>query len=144
MRRIIKPEVLLVMLLILFCFCSENNHLGGDCEYRNIPGKAVIFSITDAPDISFNCPNEPKVIKFNFRPDNLEDIDNYLFPNWTDSNKLITIHNGMNPSNYWVIRNRIDIDDEFICFRNEILKGTCTPVIFDFPDLDLFPEKNCE
>ena len=144
MRRIIKSGALLATLLVLFCFCSENNQLGGECEYKSIPGKAVIFSITDAHDTSFNCPNEPKAIKFHFTPDNLEDIDNYLYPNWKDSNKLITIHSGMNPSNNWVIRNGIDINDKFTCFRKEILKGTCTPVIFDFPDLDLYPEKYCE
>ena len=135
----------IIVFVVFGCENDDNDNIkGGECDYKVISGKAVIISISNAPSTSNNCPNDPQEIKFNFTPDNSENINNYLFPNWKDTCNFITIHAGKNPSKNWAERNNIHINDELKCYRNEIIQGTCTLVVFKFPDLDLDPEDYCE
>jgi hypothetical protein len=44
----------------------------------------------------------------------------------------------------WINKNNIKVGNEYKCNRCEQTKGTCTPVVFEFPDIDLFPSTGCK
>ncbi|MCD4760634.1 hypothetical protein K8R42_01930, partial [bacterium] len=58
------------------------------CTYNNILGTAEIISIESAPAEEYNCSEEPKKIVFEFTPNDLEDRENYRFPNVSDTANL--------------------------------------------------------
>ncbi|MFO7939642.1 MAG: hypothetical protein R6U66_07830 [Bacteroidales bacterium] len=145
MKTLMKALMFGSFILFAAASCEEEEKPAkNNCIYKKIPGKAIIISITDAPANANNCPNNPMLIEFNFIPDNKDATSTYLFPNWEDNSNFITIHDGKNPSTTWIDRNEIKLDTELTCYRNEITEGTCTPVTFEFPDLDTSPENYCE
>jgi len=117
---------------------------GGACEYSKYEGYAVIKSIKPAPASDYNCPDNPQKIIFDFTPLNISDRKNYRFTNRPDSGVELKINDGANPSLAWVKKNGITTGKKFKCFRTELKKGTCTPVVFTFPELNLFPENGCK
>ena len=138
--------LILVILSVIQVSCKkndDNDKVGGGCEYIKYEGIAKIKSIYTVPSDEYNCPNEPKKIKFEFTPNNISDRDQYKYTNYNDSANYMRINAGMNPSQLWIDNNKIEIGKEYKCFRTEIKKGTCTPVVFEFPDLDLFPSNGC-
>ncbi|MCK5169597.1 MAG: hypothetical protein KAQ75_06940 [Bacteroidales bacterium] len=136
---------LILVLSMIQISCEKNDDIDGNiCEYIKYEGIAKIKLISIAPSDEYNCPNEPKKIKFEFTPDNISDRDQYNYTNYNDSANYMRINAGMNPSQLWIDNNKIEIGKEYKCFRTEIKKGTCTPVIFEFPDLDLFPSNGCD
>lgn len=117
---------------------------GGGCDYVKFEGYARIKSITPAPAGDYNCPDKPMLIVFEFIPANISDRQKYRFKDFSDTTAKLKINDGANPSLAWVKKNKIETGKKFRCFRTEIVKGTCTPVIFTFPDLNLFPETGCK
>jgi len=133
-------------LLLINTSCIEKKRAvinGGSCSYVKFEGHAVIKSITPAPASDYNCPEEPQKIIFEFIPSNVSDRQKYKFTNFSDSAVSMKINDGANPSMTWVKNNKIEKGKKFRCFRTELVKGTCTPVIFTFTDLDLFPVDGC-
>jgi len=127
--------------------CSSKNMekpSGGGCTYNKFEGYAVIKSISKAPADEYNCPNQPKKILFEFTPVNLSDRQKYKITNSSDSSRSLQINDGANPSLDWIKKNNIKVGKKYKCFRTEIVSGTCTPVIFTFTDLNLFPENGCK
>jgi hypothetical protein len=141
----------IILLIILICFitsCGTNIHknshqeirTGGPCKYMKYPGVARIIKIEQAPMNERNSTNHPKRIKFVFTPDDPSAPEKYSFTEWSDSCQYLKINAGSNPSVNWIKKNDIKPGNIYKCTRCEEIKGTCTPVIFEFPDLDLFPE----
>ncbi|MDY6912445.1 MAG: META domain-containing protein, partial [Chloroflexota bacterium] len=73
---------------------------------------------------------------FDFVPDEPGDVDRYRFPDWSDKGQYLTVGAGMNPPRAWVEDQGIVEGSTQRCMRLEITKGTCTPVIFSFPEID--------
>ena len=108
---------------------NEDTVVGGRCHYVAIAGTAVITSVADDE-------TRPGVrIIFNFNPDDPSVRSRYRLPTWVDQSNSLTIHGGMNPSRQWACRHKIAQGRTFRCNRREIVVGSCTPVIFEFPDL---------
>jgi hypothetical protein len=126
--------VVLIMVALMFGACSDI--VGGPCEYVDIPGIARVVSANEADPADFNCKNAVEVI-FDFIPDDPAAIDDYLFPTSKDTGKRLTVGSGMNPPKTWVLEQGLTEGSEHSCIRREITKGTCTPVIFHFPDIDM-------
>lgn len=122
---------------------DKNNPEGGLCEYSSYEGYAVIKAIKAAPASEYNCPNNARQVVFEFTPDNISDRQKYRFTNVSDSPLTMKINDGANPSLTWIKNNKITVGAKFKCIRTEITKGTCTPVVFKFPELNLFPETGC-
>lgn len=114
------------------------------CEYVRYEGYAIIKSVKPAGASEYNCPDNPQKIVFDFTPLNISDRKSYIFTNRSDSGAELKINEGINPSLAWVKMNGITAGKKFRCFRTELKKGTCTPVIFTFPELNLFPENGCK
>lgn len=139
-------KLLLILFFPLFfnSSCEKGAVVGGECTYIEYRGYAKIKSIINAPVDESNCPNNPRKIKFEFTPDDILDTALYLFNNYSDSINYIRINSGMNPSQTWIDENGIQVGNQYVCYRNEIIKGTCPPVIFSFQDLNLHPKNGCK
>lgn len=131
-----------VIIITVIISCNKYHQAGQNCQYKKIAGKAKIISISSAPTDEINCPLNPKKVIFSFTPDDTSARNNYLFKSWSDTSTLM-INAGTNPSQYFLDSLNISIGSEFICNRQEISQGTCTPVIFEFTTINLFPENGC-
>lgn len=142
--KFIKTYLIPALILpLIFISCSSESKSGGDCTYTSYEGYAVIKSITPAPASEYNCPDKPQKIIFEFTPLDLSVRQKYRFTNFSDTAVSMRINDGANPSIAWVKKNKIEPGKKFRCFRTELTDGTCTPVVFKFPELDLFPETGC-
>ena len=126
--------VILVIVVLMFSACSDI--VGGPCEYVDIPGTARVVLVKEAAQADSNCKDAVEVI-FDFVPDDPAAIDDYLFPNWEDTDQRLTVGGGMNPPKTWVLEQGLTEGSEHRCLRSEITKGTCTPVIFRFPEINM-------
>lgn len=140
MSAIILTTLLFCMMGPFLLMCSHGDDLSGTlstgpCEYRQTQGHAVITAVRSAASGTYNCKRAVQII-FDFIPDDPLAQKNYRFPQQSDSNRLFTVGAGMNPPDGWAQRVGLVQGSTHRCIRQEITKGTCTPVIFSFPDLD--------
>jgi hypothetical protein len=102
--------------------------IGDTCSYRQFKGSARILAV--------RWLNKNKAeITFSFSLFDAAQAADYRFPHMGDKGrkKLITIE----PNKYDTIRSQLQAGDVISCTRNEIITGTCTPVVFTFTDLEL-------
>ncbi|MCK4221480.1 MAG: hypothetical protein KAX25_01325 [Dehalococcoidia bacterium] len=134
--------VLLVALALLVSIaagavaCEEATPpVGGPCEYGHIPGVATVVSV-EADDSEDALCQDAVVVTFDFVPDDASAVDDYRFPGWLDTGQHLTVGAGANPPRAWVVEQGLTERSEHRCVRSEITSGTCTPVLFSFPDID--------
>ncbi len=147
MKNLMISAAFVIALTVICISCGKNSISdaeGGACEYSKIEGFAKIISIKPAPADAYNCPDNPRQIIFQFTPANSSDREKYRFKNFSDSSIELKINDGVNPPLSWIKKNKIEAGKKYICIRTELLKGTCTPVIFRFPELNLFPDGGCK
>jgi len=133
-----KNLIILFVCLFLcpFSFAEDISNIdGGSCSYVDTYGKAEIISIKQAGPESYNCKNAVEVL-FNFTPDDPNAIKHYKMYNWPDTNRKLTVSAGINPSREMVEKKGIKVGKIYRCIRQDIVQGTCTPVIFRVPDID--------
>jgi hypothetical protein len=118
--------------------CTPGNHqtVGGPCTYNKIPGVITIMALEPAPGDENNCKDAVKVI-FSFAPADPTAAKKYASPNWSDENRVFRVGGGANPNKDWVKRKGMTVGATFEASRNEILSGTCTPVVFEFTSVDV-------
>ena len=135
--------LLVAVVVSALCGCAGSavsNHpvVGGPCAYKDIPGWARIVSIQTAPPKAHNCPNDPVEVRFDFIP-----ADPSLEAKQAEDLTL-TVGGGMNPARSYVAAKGIVKGKTYRCVRREITKGTCTPVLYTFPKIDLSDfDKSC-
>ncbi len=149
MKKFNVFTLIIAVLIMMNTSCNSNitrkgETEGGACEYSKFEGYAVIKSIKPAPASEYNCPDNPQKIVCDFTPLNISDRKSYRYTNRSDSGVELKINDGANPPLSWVKKNGITAGKKFKCFRTELKKGTCTPVIFIFTELNLFPETGCK
>jgi len=131
---------LLISMIFIFSGCADSdnndNYDGGPCEYVEISGTATVISIVDANDDAYNCDNEPVEVLFDFVPDDPDATNDYLFPDISDSGQYLTIGSGQNPPRNYMNDKGIIVGSSHNCVRKEILNGACTPVLFQFQEID--------
>lgn len=127
--------ILIVLAVIIVTFGCLDPLIDGRCKYVDIPGTVVVISVTDADASANNCPNDPVEVRFNFTPDDPAARDLYIYGDVTDTNRRLTVFDGKNPPRHWVVDQGLTEGSTHRCIRHEAIEGTCTPVIFDFPDL---------
>ena len=122
---------------------SGIRRVGGACEYRRIHGRATITDVRVADPDANNCGDAVEVI-FTFYPDEPSAPKHYRFADQPDTGRHLHVGAGMNPPRDWARRRGLVKGAVHRCVRSEIVKGTCTPVTFTFPDLDMKGwEKTC-
>jgi hypothetical protein len=118
--------------------------VGGPCEYSEIPGTAVITDVRKPPADAYNCPNGAVEVVFSFTPKNPKKRKTYRFKNWKDQGQTLTVGGGMNPPATWVKARGLVKGSKHDCVRAEIIRGSCTAVVFTFPKVDMTGwEKDC-
>ncbi|MDF1544558.1 MAG: hypothetical protein P1R58_05590 [bacterium] len=109
--------------------------LGGPCDYRDFPGTARVISISTAPSGSGSCV-DGVMVEFDFVPDDPSAPLFYYYPGWPDNGQFLTVGDGKHPNADWALLQGLTVDSVHPCLRREIIQGTCTPVLFEFLDVD--------
>ena len=110
--------------------CGDIPPWGGPCEYADTPGTATIVSVEDADPDDLNCSNDPVVVVFDFEP------DDPASPDLAATGVQLTISEGVNPPREWVDSEGLTVGSQHPCTRRDIITGTCTPLLFEFPEVD--------
>jgi hypothetical protein len=102
--------------------------MGGPCEYKKYEGVAKIISINQR-----SYPNSDLYeVKFLFYP--AQEIKE-PFAQMEGRELLLLTRRGSYPGATFLEENGIEVGRVFDCILNVIVKGTCTPVIFEFPSI---------
>jgi hypothetical protein len=107
--------------------------VGGQCEYNEYKGTAKITSITKAAGSSGE-PKERYEVKFSFATD--QEIKEPFVRTERKEFDLI-LKNSSLPSMDFLIKYGVEVGRNFNCLLKAITKGTCTPMLFEFPDIKL-------
>lgn len=110
------------------------NLVGGPCRYDDFPGQATIVAVSPQPADAAMDPSRPGLaVTFTFAPD--QPIADPLFV----PGKVyhLTLVSGQTPGARFVARYGIKPGRALPCRMRLIRQGTCTPVLFDFPGIDL-------
>ena len=105
--------------------------VGGPCTYAEYPGKATIVSVKEAPPSSGYSKDKYEV-KFSFTPKDkikepLVKLEGKTF--------MHTLLGGTPPGKTYLEKNGIKEGAVFDAILKVIKKGTCTPIVFDFPGI---------
>lgn len=136
LRLLAALAPILAVGVLMACTPGQSQAVGGPCSYAKIPGVITITAIEPAPGDENNCKDAVKVF-FTFTPTDPAAGKKYAFPNWSDEKQVFTVGGGANPNRDWVKSKGMTVGAKFDASRNEILSGTCTPVIFEFTSIDV-------
>ena len=114
--------------------CAEQ--VGGPCTYVDFPGTCTITFVGPPEADASNCSNNPVQVRFDFIPADPGAREDYRFPNMADERQLLTVAGGANPPRAWVEAEGLTEGTRHACVRREITRGTCTPVLFEFTEVD--------
>ena len=101
---------------------------GGECEYKKYRGKAEIVSITKRTDAP-----EGYEIRFSFHA---EEPVQGGFARVEGKEYLLLLSNSSYPGADFLGTYGVAVGKRFDCYLKVITKGTCTPILFEFPTLD--------
>lgn len=134
-RRVIFAAGFLTLLWLTSFFCctalassAAPPRIGGPCAYKPYPGEAEIVSVKSNPDGLGTFE-----IKFLFHP---HDVIEGKFAGVKDRRGSLRFSDSSYPHEDFVRRYGIQTGKRFPCIMNVITKGTCTPILFDFPTLN--------
>ena len=102
---------------------------GGQCEYKKYSGQAKIISIHKR-----ELSNESYEVKFSFHTD---EIIKERYGQVEGKEYLLLLDNSFYPGPRFLKKYGIEVGKYFDCYLKVITRGTCTPVLFDFPTIDL-------
>lgn len=106
---------------------------GGPCEYKKYKGQAKIESITQKPKPP-SYSHEIFEVKFSFESDQ-EITENFARTNAKEF--VLLLNNSEYPGSKFLKKYNIQVGEIFECHMKVITKGTCTPIIFEFPTIKL-------
>lgn len=107
----------------------------GGYDSIDISGMAVITSIEDASEESYNCENNPVEVLFDFIPDDPLASSDYIHPEVADNNIRLTVGAGMNPPRNYMVNKGIVIGSTHTAIRQEDTRSM-GPVNFYLQDID--------
>lgn len=122
--------ILPVMLLFLMSACgmaSSSQRVGGPCTYKQYQGKAEIVSVKLLQQTTGEYE-----IRFSFHP--REKIQE-SFVRVEGKQWLLVQEDSSFPKKDFLQQYDIKTGKRFPCYMNVITRGTCTPILFDFPSI---------
>ncbi len=122
--------ILPVMLLFSLSACamaSSSQRVGGPCTYKQYKGDAEIVSVTPAKGTTGEYE-----IRFSFHPQ--EKIQEE-FARTEGKQWLLVREDSSFPKKDFLQQYDIKTGKRFPCYMKVITRGTCTPVLFDFPTI---------
>jgi hypothetical protein len=110
--------------------------VGGPCEYKTYTGRAEIISVRliALPKGHPGPPHENYEVKFIFFPNQRIDES---YAQVENKPQLLTLTNSWYPGPRFLEKYGIAEGKTFDCRLKVITRGTCTPVVFTFPEIDL-------
>ncbi len=128
----LNVPILIICLIPLFACnaadpTSTRPRVGGACEYKKYKGEAEIVSVIKKPDAL-----QEYEIKFVFHPQEIirEEFARPEGKTWTLVRK-----DSSYPKNDFLTQYDIKKGKRFPCYLKAITRGTCTPVLFEFPTI---------
>ncbi|MCP4578607.1 MAG: hypothetical protein GY846_20215 [Deltaproteobacteria bacterium] len=119
-----------VVLMSVSCAETKNKEIrrvvGGPCNYKSYPGKAEVVSLTktdDGYDVKFVFHSEKTPRETYARVEG-------------KTHRLLLIE-GSRPKLRFLKKYGIETGKVLSCNLDVIVKGTCTPILFKFPTVDL-------
>lgn len=130
----------LIICLIIYIYAvhaedmvSNERLIGGPCEYTQYKGHAKIISITKKNERE-SYLHERYEVKFLFIPDQ-EIKESYAQAEGKEF--LLMLSNSSYPGPKFLEKYGIRTEKVFDCNLKVIIKGTCTPILFEFPSIAL-------
>jgi hypothetical protein len=131
-RMILQGVFTLVLLSGACCVRADDNSagsliVGGPCTYKEYKGHGHITAIKqkDPNDDSYE-------VRFQFHPN---DIISEPFARIEGRELLLHTKRLTSPRKQYLEKNGIEVGKDFDSILHVIVKGTCTPTIFEFPSL---------
>ena len=115
---------------------SSRRVVGGPCDYEAYKGQATIISIhrKELPDNYGGPAYEKYEVKFTFHPNEaIQERHGRI----EGGEPLLLLQNSWYPGPRFLQKYGIAEGKRFDCYLKVITRGTCTPIIFDFPTIDL-------
>jgi hypothetical protein len=120
---------------------SGDSRVGGPCAYTSYDGIAHITRIVktetsrNQAGLSGGPGYEGFEIWFRFVP-----AEGIAIEGWpaqaVDQERLLTLQNGWYPGPRFLEKYKLAEGSDYPCTLKVIQKGTCTPILFDFPTID--------
>ncbi len=130
-------SIILLLIIVSFLYAedmSEEKHLvGGQCEYKSYEGHAKIISITKKSE-TINYLKDEYEVRFIFTTDRKIEES---FAQIEKKEFLLLINNTYNPRLKFLEKYDIKVGKVLDCYLKVIIKGTCTPILFEFPSVML-------
>jgi hypothetical protein len=132
--------VLSFFLFALLCMAMdthpEDKVAGGPCQYKAYPGRAAILSVQkqEGQTQAVAPAADAYEVKFSFTP------DEKIKEDWVrveGKEHLLLLANSAFPGPGFLKKYGIEPGKLFQCNMKVITRGTCTPVLFEFPAIDL-------
>lgn len=102
--------------------------------YETTSGWATITALNEPDPHAYNLDDAVEVV-FDFEPDERpHPPDAGTLP--ADRGQVLTVGAGANPPRSWAERMGFTPGSRHRCLRRELRRGTSTPVIFEFPEID--------
>jgi len=130
-------SLILMILQLIFtsiaCHSSENPRpaptVGGHCEYKTYRGEAEIVSVKHTKDSGKNFE-----VRFVFQTDEtIKEKHGYV----EGKENVLLMSNSSYPGRQFLRKYGIDKGKRFECRLKVITRGSCSPVLFDFPSINL-------
>ena len=112
---------------------SREHRVGGECEYKKYAGEAKITSIEKVAAASGEMRGRYEV-KFAFTPDRKVEEP---FAQTEGKEFLLMVGHAYNPGPKFLEKYGIEMGKTFRGYLKVIIKGTCTPILFEFPSIRL-------
>ena len=108
---------------------------GGQCEYKKYSGKAKIISIRIKEPPNYGGSSyENYEVKFVFHTD---EIIKERHGQVEGKEYLLLLNNSFYPGSKFLKKYGVEVGRYFDCYLKVITRGTCTPVLFEFPTIDM-------
>lgn len=111
--------------------------VGGLCKYKSYRGIATITSVREtkeSPESRGGPPYQSYVVRFSFFS---EEKIKESYGNVEGKEYTLKLANSWNPGARFLKKYGIETGSNFECYLKVITRGTCTPVLYDFPTIDL-------
>lgn len=114
---------------------TEKSLSTGPCTYKHYSGQAKIVSIekSGAPKTTGGPSYQQYEVRFLFTTG--ETLD-HAYAHLENQQQSLTLTNSWHPGPEFLRKYGIEVGKSFDCTLGIIQKGTCSPVVFDFPGID--------
>lgn len=134
-KKMVTVSIILSFFLLLAFFpvsCKRDDDqdkymTGGPCDYALMPGTATIVSVHEQ--------SGSLEIIFDFVPHDPIEADKYRFAQGSDSYQTHTFEISEKSPRAWAEKRGLIEGSQHQCVRMDLIEGTCTPLVFDFPDI---------